>query len=49
MGIAMGSVVFARNQAGDWFRLIRVLLISSFALEEMPHLEVLLVSIHTLV
>lgn len=48
MGIAMGSVVFARNQAGDWFRLIRVLLISSFAVEEMPHLEVLLVSIPTL-
>mmetsp|Transcript_13936 Transcript_13936/g.20843 ORF Transcript_13936/g.20843 Transcript_13936/m.20843 type:complete len:1108 (+) Transcript_13936:199-3522(+) len=40
--IASCSVIFARNRVGDWFRLVRILLISSFALEEMPHLEVLL-------
>ena len=42
--IASASLVLARRNAGDWFRLLRVLLISSFALEEVPHLEVLLVS-----
>lgn len=44
VAIALGSVVLARSRAGDWCRLVRVLLISSFAVEEMPHLEVLLVS-----
>lgn len=45
MVIATASLLFARRRTGDWIRLFRVLLISSFALEEVPHLEVLLVSI----
>jgi hypothetical protein len=43
--IASLSLALARNPGGNWVRLARVLLISSFALEELPHLEVLVVSI----
>ena len=39
MVIATASLLFARRRTGDWIRLFRVLLISSFALEEVPHLE----------
>jgi hypothetical protein len=35
------SLYFGSNQIGGWFRLLRVLLISSFALDETPHLVIL--------
>lgn len=35
------SLYFGANTTGGWFRLLRVLLISSFALDETPHLVIL--------
>mmetsp|Transcript_4917 Transcript_4917/g.9241 ORF Transcript_4917/g.9241 Transcript_4917/m.9241 type:complete len:1103 (-) Transcript_4917:96-3404(-) len=35
------SLYFGANRTGGWFRLLRVLLISSFALDETPHLVIL--------
>lgn len=44
--IASCSLSLARDSTGNWIRLLRVLIISSFTLEEVPHLEVLMVIIY---
>lgn len=40
--IATLCIILGDSKAGNWIRLFRVLLISLFALEEMPHIEVLM-------
>jgi hypothetical protein len=41
--ISSCSLSEGRDNTGNWVRLVRVLIISSFTLEEVPHLEVLMV------